>query len=62
MIFLIIGIYWLFPFITLILGLSRLKTRPKNAKNLLIVTGILLLVGLGSCGLILADLKTAAFH
>jgi hypothetical protein len=36
--------------IMLILGLSRLKTRPENAKKLLIAAGIYFLIGAGICG------------
>lgn len=36
--------------IMLILGLSRLKSRPDNAKKLLIASGIYFLIGLGICG------------
>jgi len=39
--------------ILLILGLSRLKTRPENAKNLLIAAGIYFLIGAGICGAML---------
>lgn len=39
--------------IMLIIGLNRLKTRPENAKKLLIATGIYLLIGGGICGALL---------
>jgi len=41
------------PFVLLILGLIRLKKRPENAKTLLIVSGVWLLVGFGYCGLVM---------
>jgi len=40
--------------IMLVLGLSRLKTKPENAKKLLIAAGIYFLIGGGICGAILA--------
>lgn len=46
-------VYWLTPLILIILGLSRLKSRPENAKKLLLISAILLTVGLGFCGLLL---------
>lgn len=43
-----------FPaFIMLILGLNRLKTKPENAKQLLIASGIYFIIGGGVCGAIL---------
>lgn len=39
--------------ILLILGLTRLKTRPENAKKLLIAAGIYFLIGGGICGALL---------
>lgn len=36
--------------ILLILGLTRLKSRPENAKKLLIAAGIYFLIGGGICG------------
>jgi len=36
--------------IMLIIGLNRLKTRPENAKKLLIASGIYFLIGGGICG------------
>jgi hypothetical protein len=36
--------------IMLIIGLIRLKTRPENAKKLLIASGIYFLIGGGICG------------
>ena len=39
--------------IMLILGLKRLKTRPENAKKLLIAAGIYFLIGGGICGALL---------
>ncbi|MEZ4888847.1 MAG: hypothetical protein R3E32_29240 [Chitinophagales bacterium] len=44
------AIFWLIPIVMLIVGLTRLKSRPQNAKILLIVSGIWLVVGLGCCG------------
>lgn len=40
--------------IMLIIGLVRLKTRPENAKRLLIAAGIYFLVGGGICGAMLS--------
>jgi len=53
LIFLIL-LYWLIPIILLIVGLVRIKSRPENAKKLLIVAGILFLVGAGICGALLS--------
>jgi hypothetical protein len=52
LIFLVL-LYWLIPIILLIVGLVRIKSRPENAKKLLIAAGVLLLVGAGVCGAIL---------
>lgn len=55
--FLIITIYLVFhtpAIILLILGLTRLKSRPENAKKLLIAAGIYFLIGGGICGAILS--------
>jgi hypothetical protein len=43
----------LIPISLFIVGLVRLKSRPENAKKLLIAAGILLLVGAGVCGALL---------
>jgi hypothetical protein len=40
-------------FILLILGVNRLKTKPDNAKRLLIAAGIYFLIGAGICGALL---------
>ena len=47
-------LYWLIPIILIIVGLVRIRSRPENAKKLLIVAGILLLVGAGVCGALLS--------
>lgn len=47
---LLIALAWIIPIVILIVGLTRLKTRPKNAKILLIISGIWLLIGIGFCG------------
>lgn len=39
--------------IMLIIGLTRLKSRPDNAKKLLIAAGIYFLIGGGICGALL---------
>lgn len=39
--------------IMLIIGLNRLRTRPENAKKLLIAAGIYFLIGGGICGAML---------
>ena len=46
-------LYWLIPISLLIVGLTRIKSRPVNAKKLLITAGILFLVGAGVCGALL---------
>jgi hypothetical protein len=46
-------LYWLIPISLLIVGLIRIKSRPENAKKLLITAGILFLVGAGFCGILL---------
>ena len=43
-------IFWMIPVIMLIVGLTRLKSRPKNAKTLIIIAGVWLVVGGGICG------------
>lgn len=45
--------YWLIPLVLIVVGLTRLKSRPENAKTLLIIAAVMLIVGLGFCGLIL---------
>lgn len=42
-------LYWVTPVVLLILGLTRLRKRPENAKILLIAAGIMLIVGVGVC-------------
>lgn len=46
-------IYWMTPLILLILGLIRLKSKPENAKKLLIIAATMLVVGAGFCGVLL---------
>lgn len=46
--------YWLTPLILIILGLTRLKSRPENAKTLLVISAVMLIVGAGFCGIILS--------
>lgn len=46
-------LFWITPIIMLIVGIARLKSRPKNAKTLLIISGIWLIVGVGACGAML---------
>lgn len=46
----IIALFWLIPVIMLIVGLTRLKSRPKNAKTLIIIAGVWLVIGGGACG------------
>jgi hypothetical protein len=53
LIFLVL-LYWLIPIILLIVGLVRIKSKPENAKKLLIVAGIFFLVGAGICGALLS--------
>ena len=45
--------YWLTPLILIIFGLTRLKSKPENAKNILIIAAVMLLVGVGFCGALL---------
>ncbi|MFK7773348.1 MAG: hypothetical protein AB8F94_14465 [Saprospiraceae bacterium] len=47
-------IFWSIPVIILIVGLTRLKSRPKNAKTLIIIAGVWLVVGGGACGAMLS--------
>ncbi|MBC7641764.1 MAG: hypothetical protein H7174_05410 [Flavobacterium sp.] len=46
--------YWLTPLILIIFGLTRLKSKPENAKNLLIIAAVMLVVGAGFCGALLS--------
>lgn len=54
LIMLVVALAWIIPIVMLIVGLIRLKTRPKNAKTLLIISGIWLLIGIGFCGTLMA--------
>lgn len=45
--------YWLTPLILIVIALTRLKSRPENAKVLFIVSAIMLTVGIGFCGFLL---------
>jgi hypothetical protein len=47
---LLVALYWLLTIILLIIGLWRIRSRPENAKKLLIGSGIMILVGAGICG------------
>ncbi len=49
LIFLVV-LYWLLTAILLIIGLWRIRSRPDNAKKLLIGSGLLILIGAGICG------------
>lgn len=40
--------------IMLIVGLVRLKSKPENAKKLLIAAGIYFLIGAGICGMMIS--------
>lgn len=42
--------YWLTPLVLIFVGLTRLKSKPENAKTLLIIAAIMLVVGIGFCG------------
>ena len=46
----LVALAWIIPIAMLIIGLVRLKRKQKNAKILLIISGIWLLIGLGFCG------------
>ncbi len=43
-------LFWLIPIAMFIVGMTRIKSRPQNAKILMIVSGIWLVVGFGCCG------------
>lgn len=47
---LLVALAWIIPIVMLIVGIARLKKRPKNAKMLIILAGIWLTIGLGFCG------------
>ena len=51
--FLLTALAWIIPIVMLIVGLVRLKTRPKHAKTLIIVSGIWLLAGAGFCATVI---------
>lgn len=46
--------YWLTPLVLIIVGLTRLKSKPENAKTLLIIAAIMLVVGIGFCGILMS--------
>lgn len=48
-----VAAYWITPIVLLIIGLSRLKSKPENAKTLLIISAVMLVVGIGVCGAML---------
>ncbi|MCF6140404.1 hypothetical protein L1S34_03825 [Flavobacterium sp. K77] len=54
MLILIVFGYWLTPLILIILGLTRLKSKPENAKNLFIISVVMLVVGAGFCGVLIS--------
>ena len=45
--------YWVTPLVLLVIGLTRLRSRPENAKKLLIGAAVMLVVGIGFCGMLL---------
>ncbi len=49
-IFAFVLLLWLIPIVMFIVGLTRLKNRPQNAKILMIISGIWLLIGISFCG------------
>lgn len=54
---LIVGIYivaHLPAIILIIIGISKLKTNPTNAKTMLIIAGIYIIIGTGICGSMLS--------
>lgn len=42
--------FWVTPIYLLVRGLGMIKSNPKKAKKFLIISGIWLLVGMGTCG------------
>lgn len=46
--------FWLTPIFLIFRGLTNLKSNPEYAKRLLIIAAIMLVVGLGFCGVILS--------
>lgn len=53
LILLVVG-YWLTPIILVILGLTKIKSKPEMAKKILIISAIMLVVGIGFCGVLLS--------
>ena len=51
----LIFLLWAIPIVMFIVGLVKLKSSPRIAKALLIVSGIWLLIGLGCCGALLLE-------
>lgn len=51
---LLLAAYWLTPFLLIILGVVRMKSRPDNAKKLFLISVVMLLVGIGFCGVLLS--------
>lgn len=49
----LIFLYWLTPLVLIIVGLVKWRSKPRTAKICLIVAGIMLLVGLGFCGILI---------
>jgi hypothetical protein len=44
--------YWLTPVVLIFIALSRFKSRPDNARTLLIIAGVMLIIGIGFCGML----------
>lgn len=52
--FALLAIIWAIPIIMIIVGLIRWKKRPRQAKTLIVIGGIWLLIAAGTCGLLVA--------
>ncbi|MEC7265602.1 MAG: hypothetical protein VXW38_17800 [Bacteroidota bacterium] len=54
LLFLLLIVYWLTPILLFIIGIVKLKSKPKTAKILFIVAAVMLVVGFGVCGAMLS--------
>lgn len=46
--------YWATPFVLIIIAFIKLKSRPEKAKQLFIISAVMLTVGVGVCGALIS--------